>query len=223
MWTLAVDTTAEFGSIALADAEGVCEEVPLHEPKGFSGVLFGQIEALLARQRVRLEEIGLLAGASGPGSFTGVRIGLAAIKGLAEVLGKPAIAVSNLEALAEFGSADLRATVIDARRGEIYGALFDRAGAQIIPEMVVRFPRFLEMLGERNFEWIASDFSPFRDALTGTRFEHYPVTAAPRALAGAVAKIAVRRLAGGAVRDPAAIEANYVRRSDAELLWKGTI
>jgi len=209
MLTLAVDTTAEFGSIALGD-----DEVLLHEPRGFSGVLFGQIEALLARQDKRLEDIDLFAGASGPGSFTGVRIGLAAIKGLAEVLGKPAIAVSNLEALAEYGSADLRATVIDARRGEIYGALYDRSGGQIIPEMVVAFPKFLELLGDREVEWIATDFDPFRQAVAGAK----TITTAPRALAGAIAKIAMRRLESGAVSDPDSIEANYVRRSDAELL-----
>jgi tRNA threonylcarbamoyladenosine biosynthesis protein TsaB len=221
MLTLAVDTTAEFGSIALMDANGVREEVLLREPKGFSGVLFGQIEALLARQEVGLREVELFAGASGPGSFTGVRIGLAAIKGLGEVLGKPVIAVSNLDALAEYGSEELRATVIDARRGEIFGALYDGAGGQVIPDMVTPFQRFLALPGERRFEWIASDFEPFRAALAGTRFEDYTVTLAPRALAGTIARMAMRRFAAREAADPAGIEANYVRRSDAELLWKG--
>jgi len=217
MLILAVDTTAEFGSIALADEEGVREEVLLHQPQGFSGVLFGQIEALLARRAVALPAIDLFAGASGPGSFTGVRIGLAAIKGLGEVLGKPVIAVSNLAALAEFGQSDLRATVIDARRGEIFGALFNRAGDLVIPEQVVRFPRFLELLAGHTFEWIATDFDPFRPALTGTPFERFPVTIAPKALAGTIAAIAAR----SPRTDAATIEANYVRRSDAELLWSG--
>ncbi|MGD1069167.1 MAG: tRNA (adenosine(37)-N6)-threonylcarbamoyltransferase complex dimerization subunit type 1 TsaB [Bryobacteraceae bacterium] len=220
MLTLAVDTTAEFGSIALIDAEGIREEVLLHAPAGFSGPLFEQIAALLRRQDVELADIDLFAGASGPGSFTGVRIGLAAVKGLGEVLGKPVIAVSNLEALAEFGEGDLRATVIDARRGEVFAAVFDRHGAAVIPECVVSFPRLLEMLGERECEFISSNFDPFRAALVGTRFEQYPVIAAPRALAGTIGRIAMRRLAGGATGDPAAIEGNYVRRSDAELLWK---
>jgi tRNA threonylcarbamoyladenosine biosynthesis protein TsaB len=215
MLTLAVDTTAEFGSIALADADGVRDEMLLHEPKGFSGVLFLQIERLLARQETQLEDIELFAGASGPGSFTGVRIGLAAIKGLGEVLGKPVIAVSNLEALAEHGTAELRATVIDARRGEIFGALFDRSGAQIIPEMVISFPKFLELLANREFEWVSTDFGPFRDSLRGAQ-----LTLAPRALAGSIARIAMRRFATGAPADPAGVDANYVRRSDAELLWK---
>jgi len=220
MPALAVDTTAEFGSIALLDASGIREEVLLYAPRGFSGPLFEQLEALLARQNVLLADIDLFAGASGPGSFTGVRIGLAAVKGLAEVLGKPAIAVSNLEALAEFGQGDLRATVIDARRGEVFAALFDRNGAPVIAETVVSFPRFLELLEDRECEFISTNFDPFRPALSGTRFERCPVVTAPRALAGAIGRIALRRAASGAVSDPAAIEANYVRRSDAELLWK---
>jgi tRNA threonylcarbamoyladenosine biosynthesis protein TsaB len=220
MLTLAVDTTAEFGSIALASEFEVLEEVLLHETHGHSTSLFGQISALLERKSVRLEDIGLFAGASGPGSFTGVRVGLSAVKGLAEVLGKPAAAISNLRALASFGTANARATVIDARRGEIFGALFDSDGAAIVDETVISFPRFLELLNERSFEWVCADFTPFIAMLAGNRFEATPVVNAPRALAGAVARLALRRLREGGLCDPAAIEANYVRRSDAELLWK---
>jgi tRNA threonylcarbamoyladenosine biosynthesis protein TsaB len=218
MMTLAVDTTADFGSIALADEDGVREEVLLRAPHGFSQVLFGAIEALLARQSVQLPDIQLFAGAAGPGSFTGVRVGLSAIKGLAEVLGKRVVAVSNLEVLAEFGESDARATVIDARRGEVYAALYDGSGQQTIPEVVVPFQKFLGLLPEREVEWISQDFEPFRAALAGTRFENYRVVPAPRALAGAIARLAMRRAAAGHAQDPAAIEANYVRRSDAELL-----
>jgi len=220
MLTLAVDTTAEFGSIALANDSGILEEVLLHETAGFSAMLFGQIEALLHRQEISLADIGLFAGASGPGSFTGVRVGLAAIKGLAEVLGKPATAVSNLEALASFGTAEARATVIDARRGEIYGALYDAEGHATIEESVIAFPGFLALLGNRQIEWLCADFAPFAPAITGTPFANMPVTTTPRALAGAVAGIALERFKAGAPCHAAAIEANYVRRSDAELLWK---
>ena len=219
--TLAVDTTADFGSIALADGDGVREEVLLHAPQGFSNVLFGEIEALLARQAVPLAGIDLFAGASGPGSFTGVRVGLSAIKGLAEVLGKRVVAVSNLRALAELGESDTRVTVIDARRGEVYAAVYDEAGQQIVPEVVLPFERFMTLLPEREIEWISQDFEPFLPALAGTRFELCPVVKVSRALAGAIAKIALRRAADGLTEDPAAIEANYVRRSDAELLYSG--
>jgi tRNA threonylcarbamoyladenosine biosynthesis protein TsaB len=220
MLTLAVDTTAVFGSIALADENGVREEVLLHASEGFSGVLFGAIEALLVGAGVPLREIDLFAGASGPGSFTGVRVGLAAIKGLAEVLGKRVAAVSNLEALAAFGESDWRAAIIDARRGEVYAALYDDRGTPIIPEVVLPFQKFLSLLPEREFEWISHDFAPFRPAVEGTRFAQYRVVEAPRALAAAIAGIAIRLADEGLAKDPAAIEANYVRRSDAELLYR---
>ena len=71
-----------------------------------------------------------------PGSFTGVRIGLACVKGLAEAYGKPVVAVSNLEVLAAFGEAPLRAVVLDARRGEVYGAVYNDRGEVILPEAV---------------------------------------------------------------------------------------
>jgi tRNA threonylcarbamoyladenosine biosynthesis protein TsaB len=200
MLTLAVDTTAESGTIALADENGIREEVLIRAPQGFSRVLFGEIEALLARQSVGLRDIELFAGASGPGSFTGVRVGLSAIKGLAEVLGKRVVAVSNLEALAEFGTTGVRATIIDAHRGEVYAALYDDAGNAIIPEAVLPLERFVQLAGVREVEWIK----------------------APRAIAGAVAAIAIRKARKGLSQDPAAIEANYVRRSDAELLWRET-
>jgi tRNA threonylcarbamoyladenosine biosynthesis protein TsaB len=226
MLTLAVDTTAEFGSIALAEDLEIREEVLLHEQHGFSASLFGQIEALLGRQSLRLKDIGLFAGASGPGSFTGVRVGLSAVKGLAEVLRKPAAGVSNLEALAAFGTGNARAAVIDARRGEIFGAVFDETGRAMVEETVIPFPRFLNRLDGfpdihfPDIQWICADFTPFVPALAGTRFERMPLITAPRALAGAIAQLALRRLQTGAPCDPAAIEANYVRRSDAELLWK---
>lgn len=212
MLTLAVDTTEAYGSIALADANGVREEVMLHAPQGFSHVLFGEIEALFARQRVRLQDIELFAGAAGPGSFTGVRVGLSAIKGLAEVCSRRVVALSNLEVLAEFGESDARAVIIDAHRGEVYAAVYDEAGNAIVPEVVAPFEKFVVMLQGRHVEWISQDPLP---GLTG------PVIQAPRELAGAIAKLAMRQAARGLTQDPAAIEANYVRRSDAEILFRG--
>jgi tRNA threonylcarbamoyladenosine biosynthesis protein TsaB len=209
MLTLAMDTAAAIGSIALADERGTIAEARLEAQGGFGQVLFREIEALLARAKVRLADIELYAAASGPGSFTGVRIGLAAIKGLAEVAGTPAVGISNLEALAQFGSAGLRAPVIDARRGEVFAALFDAEGAEVIPASVMRFSEFVALVDDRSVEYIAADFDP-----------GVPVTSAPVELAGMIARLAIARCASGALCDPATMEANYVRRSDAEVLWK---
>src|SRR4051812_24387056 len=101
---LALDTTGESGSIALARDGAVLEEVPLYSPEGFGHLLFGEIASLLSRHGVALSAVDVFASASGPGSFTGVRVGLAAIKGLAEATQRKVVAVSNLQALAVFGS-----------------------------------------------------------------------------------------------------------------------
>ncbi len=217
---LSLDTTSEFGSVALVSPDGVVEEILLHSPEGFGHILYEHIARLLARNAVTLDRIDCFAAASGPGSFTGVRVGLTAVKGLAEATAKPAVAVSNLQALAFYGRARLRATVIDARRGEVYGGLYDATLNPIAPEIVTPFLAWLATLPDGGIEFVSVDFTPFQAALSGTRFANAPVIAAPRALAGAVGQIAQQRLMRGEASDPAAIDANYVRRSDAELFWK---
>jgi tRNA threonylcarbamoyladenosine biosynthesis protein TsaB len=215
---LALDTTHEFGSLALVRGAETLEEELLHEPTGFSSMLYGRLEGLLARHAVELHAIDCFAAASGPGSFTGVRVGLACIKGLAEALGKPAVAVSNLEAIARFGAAPLRAVVLDARRGQIYGAVYDAAGALVSPEVVAHFDAWLPTLPPEVNEFITTDL--ITTDLTLPLPAHATLVPAPRALASVIACIAAERLARGDAGDPAAIDANYVRRSDAELFWK---
>ena len=217
---LAVDTTHEFGSLALLRGPQLLEETLIHSPEGFGQILFGRLAELLARHALTTADLDCFAAASGPGSFTGVRIGLAAIKGLAEATGKPAVSVSNLAAMATFGSTALRAVVLDARRGEVYGAVYDAGGKAVLPETVMPFTAWLQTLPEGQIEFVATDFSPFVAAIEGTRYAASAVTLAPRALATAVGRIAYEHMRAGQAADPAAIDANYVRRSDAELSWK---
>jgi tRNA threonylcarbamoyladenosine biosynthesis protein TsaB len=214
---LAFDTTHEYGSLALARGEETLEELPLHAPAGFAHVIYGHLGALLERHGTAVEAIDCFAAASGPGSFTGVRVGLACVKGLAEAVGKPAVAVSNLEAVASFGAAPLRAAVLDARRDEVYGAVYDAAGGLVTPEVVAPFAAWLKSLPAGELEFVSLNFTP---DLAGTRFAAARVVSAPRSLAAAIARIAVRRYHRGQALDPAALDANYVRRSDAELFWK---
>jgi len=217
---LSIDTTHEFGSIALLAGGEVVEEVLLHSTDGFGHVLFGHVGRLLEKHGRRVSEIDCFAAAAGPGSFTGVRIGLACVKGLAEAAERKVVAVSNLEAMARFGSAAQRAVVMDARRGEIYGAVYGADGQTICEPRVSRFQAWLDTLPAGDIEFIATDFAPFRPALAGTRFENARLTTTPRALAAAIGRIAFSRFCAGQARDPADIDADYVRRSDAELLWK---
>ncbi len=198
---LSIDTTSEFGSIALTEANVVVEEIVLHAPEGFGHVLYGHIQHLLDKNGTTVHQMECFAAASGPGSFTGVRVGLAAAKGFAEATGKRIVAVSNLRALAFFGSAPLRATVIDARRGEVYAAVYNDRLELVMPEAVLKLEAWLPTLPTHGCELISA-------------------LDTPRALAAAIGHIAWDEFTAGRASDPAAIDANYVRRSDAELFWK---
>jgi tRNA threonylcarbamoyladenosine biosynthesis protein TsaB len=215
MRILSVDTTSVFGSLALLEGGALLEQLPLHSPDGFSQTLFDSVRRLLERHEWEVGSVECFASASGPGSFTGVRVGLTAVKGLAEATGVRAVAVSNLEALAECGSTALRAVVADARRGEVYGALYDADLQVVSPEIVQSFPAWLASLPAGVTEVLSPDLTAFRNSLPG----HLLLTE-QRTLAAAVGRIAHRRVLAGAASDPAAIDANYVRRADAEMKWE---
>ena len=217
---LAIDTTHEFGSLALLRGAETIEEIALHAPDGFAHVLYEHLARLLEQNKIQLDAVDCFASASGPGSFTGVRVGLACIKGLAEACGKPAIAVSNLQAIASFGAGSRRAALLDARRGEVYGGLYDAAGQLLAGEVVAKLPQLLETLPEEEIEFVSTDFTPFEAALSESRWTHARRVSAPKALAAALGRIACGRFMGGETPDPATLDANYVRRSDAELYWK---
>ena len=217
---LALDTTSEFGSLALADGAGVREVVAVRSREGFGHVIFGHIVTLLERHHLALADLEGYAAASGPGSFTGVRVGLTIAKGLAEVHGRRVVPVSNLLAIASAGEGDLRVPVLDARRGEIYGAAYDAALRPVVEEVVAPWLKFLTLLPERDLVFVSTDFDPFRAALAGTRWDSARVVTIPRTLAGPVAAVAVPIFAAGQALLPEETDANYVRRSDAELLWK---
>lgn len=206
MRIVAIDTAAEYGSLALLENGEVLEELPLHSPEGFGQILFTQLQRLMDRHCWRHETVKGYVGGAGPGSFTGVRIALAAIKGLAETAGAKAAAVSNLRALASFGNRPRRAAFYDARRGEVYGGLFDAELKPLSDEVVMPFQSWLEVARAKGDVELIT-WAPEVFQIEATR--------APRSLAAALG-----RLAAGELVDPAAIDANYVRRSDAELHWK---
>ena len=196
---LAIDTTSEFGSLALVEEGRVVEEALLHSPEGFAHVLHDHIAGLLARRDVGLSGIDAFASAAGPGSFTGVRVGLAAVKGLAEATGKPAIGISNLQAPAWFGDRPLRATLLDARRGDVYGAVYNGLLETVSAEVVTKFTAWLESLPDGDVEFISPEMARFEAAFAGTRFANAPRRNAPRAQAGAIGAIAWDRLQHGDV------------------------
>jgi len=196
-YILALDTTTDPGSIALARGGELIEEAVLQAPDGYGDVLFLEIGKLLERHSLTLRDIGCFASASGPGTFTGVRAGLTAVKGFADATGSRVVGVSNLQAVAWFGAGELRAPHLDARRGDVYGGVYD-ARLQIVQEEVVM---------------------KYDDWVTGLPSGVVPMTQ-EQPLARAIAAIAWQRCESGLTMDAAELDANYVRRADAELMWR---
>jgi tRNA threonylcarbamoyladenosine biosynthesis protein TsaB len=197
VYILALDTTSERGSLAVARDGQLLGEVEVSAPDGFGHILFAEIGMLLQRHSLVLRDIDCFAAASGPGSFTGVRVGLTAVKGLAHAMNRKVVAVSNLQAVAWFGKGALRAVWVDARRNEIYGAVYD-AKLNLVQE---------ERVGPLA-TWQA-ELPVGAEEITQTQ-----------PLARAIAAIAWEKFSKGEAKDPAEIDANYVRRSDAEMMWK---
>ena len=223
MVILAVDTTSRAGSLALARDGEVMECSAVEAPDGFGQILYQEIENVLKKRGLKISDIDGYAAASGPGSFTGIRVGMTAVKALAEVNGKQAVAVSNLLAMAEAGHGRLRAPVLDARREQVYAAVYDSELRAVVPECVIAWPDFLGLIGGHEVTFLAQSTKLFEAAgaaplpAAGALNPHV-IIAEP--LAGAVARVAARAFQRGEAAPPEAIDANYVRKSDAELKWR---
>lgn len=127
MKIFALDTSAAAASCALLDGERPVGEFYTDARLTHSQTIMPMVEALLSSSHQELDSVDVFAVSTGPGSFTGLRIGVAAVKGMAQVLGRPCVAVSTLEGLA-WNLCDrpgLACAVLDARCGQVYTALFD--------------------------------------------------------------------------------------------------
>jgi len=226
MILLAADTSGKNGSLALARVHGastnatsagleVLELVPL-EGGTFSAQLVPQISALLQKQGLAKRDISGFAVVSGPGSFTGLRVGLAAIKALAEILHKPIAAVSRLEAVAR--SSALRGFVvgvIDAGRGEVYAGEYQLSSRSIrLKERLLAKEEFFEEYrGQRIVV-----FDPALADAARSRALHPERVPEPRA--DVIARLGWEKIQSGEIAAADELEANYIRRSDAEIFAK---
>lgn len=238
MLILAIDTSTRTGSAAiLRDAE-ILAEVSGYEETLYSNRLFRDIALLQEKANFSLSQVDVFAVASGPGSFTGLRVGLTAVKAWAEVHGKPIAAISGLEAIAsksladkmpEALSASFIAPFLDARRGQIFGAIYKRVeGHEIALELVsdqsiLSLDEFLEMVKRKSAQPVAL-VSPTPDVLPTARIEEalpgQRVITVSAALAPAIGRLGFERAKRGDLVDALTLDANYVRRSDAEAAWK---
>ena len=127
MLILSLDSSAVAGSVALCDGERLLCEYTVNLGNTHSETILPMIESILKIAGYTTDDIDIFACSEGPGSFTGIRIGAATVKGLAFSLGKPVIGVSTLEALAYnlLGFDGIICPVMNARRGQVYNAVFD--------------------------------------------------------------------------------------------------
>ena len=230
MIVLAIDTTGANGSVALGKCGAgvlardfeLLELVPL-AGRTYSAQLMPQISALLARHNLDKRAIDAYAAATGPGSFTGLRVGLSTVKALAEITGKPIAAVSLLEALAWANASESQViAALDAMRGEVF------IGEYVVRENVV--PKLVREALMATQEFAAeAQLAPQMPVITSDesvaaalRARGQPVQVVPRPQSDVIARIGALKLAAGQIVLPEALDANYIRRSDAEIFSKGS-
>jgi tRNA threonylcarbamoyladenosine biosynthesis protein TsaB len=225
MLVLAIDTSGKSGSIALArttpgasDVE-IVEVVPL-TGGAFSAQLVPQIAALLEKHKYSKNDLDAFAVANGPGSFTGLRVGLAAIKALAEALRKPIAAISLLEAVAWSSTAHGTArgrvfAAMDAGRGDVYVGDYELA-----PQLRMHSERLLsreEFIAIAKGATVVTPDAALAEMVraAGVRVERieYPGSAV-------IARLGWEHLKLGQTVLPEELEANYIRHSDAEIFSK---
>ncbi len=238
MLTLALDTSSAAGSLAVLRDERVIGTVSTWTDEIYSSRMFRQLEFLLKELSLGLEQFDLFAVAAGPGSFTGLRVGLAAVKGWAEVYRKPIAAVSALEAVAaqSHSRASWVVPVLDAHRGQVYFGMYRRTDmptenrlALEGEECVMTSEEFLDAVKTRNAAADCTIVTP-EPALISAAMSRYEtgqstspqirVDEVSAVLAPHVGRLGYLRAKRGEVVDSLTLDANYVRRTDAELHWK---
>lgn len=224
MLILGIDTSGRQGSVALLRAQGnelVTLELALLSGGQYSERLVASIAELLVRHSVERNSIGLIAVASGPGSFTGLRIAIASVKGLAEAFDRPVVAVSVLEAVALASGGQGRViAALDAQRSEVFFGEYDIASANLESarkdrEALASFIDFTSLLAEGSSP--SKVFTPDAGLAARLNEASFEAEILPRPSAEAYARIAHGKFLAGIRADIATLDANYLRRSDAEI------
>lgn len=229
---LSIDTCDSRGSVALLRDDAVLGLIP-HEAKDeYSSWLLPAVNEVLKTAGLAMKDVGGYVVAAGPGSFTGVRVGLTTVKAWVEVHGKRVAAMSRLEGIAAQAAnpGNYVAAFVDAQRGQVFGAIYREEGgdfAIVGEEMVIAPGAFAETVAEltdgKKVAWVSPDAAlvEAEPAWKERDKRGERIVRASPTLAGIIGRIGMRRLQGGKATDALGLDANYVRRSDAEIFWKG--
>jgi tRNA threonylcarbamoyladenosine biosynthesis protein TsaB len=232
MIVLAIDTCEARGSVAVLKDDAILQVVAHTNAEEYSSWLLPAVDLALESAKSAMGAVDVFAVASGPGSFTGVRIGLTTVKAWSEVFSKPIVSVSRLEAVAAQSESEspYLASFIDAQRGQIFGALYKRAesGLTLLEQALVASPEvFVDWVDKRvagnEVAWISTDPDTLghQAALQGRVAQGEKIQCVPCILAPLIGKMAFQRALKGEVLDALSVDANYVRRSYVEVFQKG--
>ncbi len=220
---LAIDTTTRFGSVAVVASGEVLAEVNYVSPSSHSRQVFRAVDEVIRLTGLKFDDLEGLAAAAGPGSFTGIRIGLSLMKALALASGRPLAAVSALEALASkllLASVEVMAPMIDARKGEVFAAAYRAAGQglrEVVPAGAYRPADFLARLPAGvSTTFIGTGAELYRPLVTDRLGEQAVFSKRSFHIAAEVGLIGEKLLAGGQGLSPAALQPIYYRQSQAE-------
>jgi tRNA threonylcarbamoyladenosine biosynthesis protein TsaB len=213
--------------------EAVLKAVAHDSQEDYSSWLLPAVRECLVASGLRMEDVDAYAVAAGPGSFTGVRVALTTVKAWAEVYGKRIVAVSRLEALAAEASGGTRvvAAFANAQRGQVFGTVFQREGTRLIAlgeEMVIAPGKFVEVAAElakgENIAWVSTDAEGIisDEAWRAREVRDERVECVSSVRAPIIGRMGLAGFAEGRFTDALALDANYVRRPDAEIFWKGS-
>lgn len=232
MYILAVDTSALSGSAALLYNGRIISESYVNTGLTHSQTLFCLIDSCLKNAEITFEQIDYLAVCAGPGSFTGIRIGISAVKGLCFMKNLPCFPVSTLEAIASCGEIEgfIICPVMDARCSQVYNALFKRENGELkrlvpdspktLSELCAELRKYKDekilLLGDGTD--VTADF--FRK--NGIEFTLFPEIYKYQRASGVA--IAAYRMYNSGVKpiDAGAVQPEYLRLSQAERERKKT-
>jgi tRNA threonylcarbamoyladenosine biosynthesis protein TsaB len=230
--TLAIDTSEARGSVGLRRA-GITVARKKHlDSTDYSAWLLPAVNQALAEAGTTMEQLSLLAVSTGPGSFTGLRVGLTTVKAWAEVYGQQIVGVSRLEAMARSvrTTSGFVAACYNAQRGQIFGGLYRICSGQweeVGDELVISPGEFVALIDRQAardaVSWITLDPELITDlqAMQLRLAQGDTLQVCEPELASLIGALAELRAASGEFSDPVSLGANYVRRSDAEIFWKG--
>lgn len=223
MKILAVDTATGSCSVAVAVDGELLAEITLVRNETHSRHLTGLIRQVVQVAGVTLSEIDGLAVTRGPGSFTGLRIGISTIKGLAAASGRPLVGISSLETLAQQGSAGEHpvCSMIDARRGEVYVARYRKKNCLLsLEENEQALPPDMALRSiEGTCVFVGNGSVVYRRIIMDLMGERAHFASATQHIirAATVAQLAWRRFDAGDTDDLTRFVPTYLRKSDAEM------